>query len=692
LAPQAHLSIFIVDKWHMRSGIAQALIVQRCAIRREALSMKLNRKLVVSVGMVVGAFGIFGGIQDLKMPLSPSPSVNRSFAGAPSSADGPSSSMQPTQSMQHEEFLTDEEKARKIETCGVESLDKDTLSNYPKTPIPYFPGYTRVLADPHEALLAKVALIQAAKKSIDISTYIFSPDSSSNAYVDELRKAIRRGVNVRFLVDDLGSAMLEIKYFYNPIRALLYEAVRDKAEGKNVGTVDVVVFRPIFHLETIASTIRDRYLLDENLATETSNNIDRRSHDKILLIDKEDRAHTYAIVGGRNIDESYYGVPHVDENTYEDMELLVKDDPASKSSFNLGNTLENHFQDLFCAKGNRWLPMPEGKAELVSEVESAGMIEDYGPKLDGALEKLLALDDIRQYYNRIWGAEGNTDVAMQYFDSGLIHSEISPASEEENFDRTFKATVGDPDHNYVEASDSNNADSIYKKFFAMTKTAKKTIDICTPYIFLPPVERDCLKAWVMEDESHHLRILSNSVATSDSAAAMETFDNETAPGMLQEGPYHCTLVDGGVGKHLEGEFKNTDSHGNPRIEVFELGRLDNKMFAGNTINGKPAPASAFYGKLHAKFAIVDGQQSWVGSDNFDERSRHLNSETAIFVNNHQISKDLTEQFDKLAGRSYHYGSKDWKVMRDQKQVQKRVETMKGIEALSDKIPVLGFGN
>jgi phosphatidylserine/phosphatidylglycerophosphate/cardiolipin synthase-like enzyme len=655
--------------------------------------MKSNRKWFWTFGIAVGICGVAGTFWSIKN--QPSSSVNRTFAGAPAESTAPAEPVEGS-----DEFLTAEQKARKIEVCGAESLTHNTLADYPKTPTPYFPAYSRMLADPHEALLAKVALIQAAQKSIDVSTYIFSSDASSNTYIDELNKAIARGVNVRFMVDAGGSMALALKDFYNPLRALLYEGDRLNEAYKNgntqvkPGSVNVVVFRPLFHLNTVVSTVRDRFLLMENLNTETSDNIDRRSHDKIIIIDKEDRSHTYAIVGGRNIDNSYYGVPHVDEKTYEDMELLVKDDVSSKSHYTIANTLESHFQDLFCAKGNRWLPMPQGKAELISDVESVGRIKDVGPELNGSLDKLLALDNIREYYNRIWGSPESVETAMQYFDSGMTKSKISPASEEENFTRTFKAVVGNPDSNYVEPSD--NGDSIYGKFLEMTKAAKKTIDICTPYIFLPPSERDCLKAWVMEDDTRHIRILSNSVATSDSAAAMETFDTESAPKMLEEGAYHCGLVDKSMElaehMHLEGQFKNVDSHGNPRIEVLELGRLDNKMFAGNTIDGKAAVASAYYGKLHAKFAIVDGMTSWVGSDNFDERSRHINSETAIFVRSPKIASDLTNQFNQLAARSYHFGEDDWKVMREQKQVKRRLETMRAVEELSKHFPSLGFGN
>ena len=109
----------------------------------------------------------------------------------------------------------------------------------------------------------------------------------------------------------------------------------------------------------------------------------------------------------------------------------------------------------------------------------------------------------------------------------------------------------------------------------------------------------------MADPARRIRIVSNSVATSDSALAMETFDGDTAPKMMTDGPYHCEYK----GITFDGEFKNIGENGEPRIQVYELGRLDNVMFKGNQINGAPAKA-AYYGKLHAKFAIVDKSQSW----------------------------------------------------------------------------------
>ncbi|HEY8228861.1 MAG TPA: phospholipase D-like domain-containing protein, partial [Rhodanobacteraceae bacterium] len=55
------------------------------------------------------------------------------------------------------------------------------------------------------ALAARINLIRAAQKSIDIQTYIWSKDDAGMLVLDELVKAARRGVRVRILADQLGS-------------------------------------------------------------------------------------------------------------------------------------------------------------------------------------------------------------------------------------------------------------------------------------------------------------------------------------------------------------------------------------------------------------------------------------------------------------------------------------------------------
>ena len=50
------------------------------------------------------------------------------------------------------------------------------------------------------------------------------------------------------------------------------------------------------------------------------------------------------------------------------------------------------------------------------------------------------------------------------------------------------------------------------------------------------------------------------------------------------------------------------------------------------------------GTIHAKFAVFDRRISIVGSYNIDPRSRSLNSETAIVIENGELSRQLAGMF------------------------------------------------
>ena len=91
---------------------------------------------------------------------------------------------------------------------------------------------------------------------------------------------------------------------------------------------------------------------------------------------------------------------------------------------------------------------------------------------------------------------------------------------------------------------------------------------------------------------------------------------------------------------------------NPRLRIYETGRIDAVQFGGNQT----------YGKLHAKFIIADGA-GFVGTDNFDYRSRLFNNEFGFFFKGDALYEDLSAEFDKLVAKSYAWGSPEWLEMR-----------------------------
>jgi cardiolipin synthase A/B len=75
------------------------------------------------------------------------------------------------------------------------------------------------LVNGDEAFPAMLAAIELAKKNISLSTYIFDNDASGRKFVEALARAVKRGVEVRVLIDAAGT-----RYSWPPITYQLRHA------------------------------------------------------------------------------------------------------------------------------------------------------------------------------------------------------------------------------------------------------------------------------------------------------------------------------------------------------------------------------------------------------------------------------------------------------------------------------------
>lgn len=584
-----------------------------------------------------------------------------------------------------EELMSESQKQRKIEVCGARALDIDTLSNFDDRSTGWFPGQAKLLANSHEALLAKLLLIEQAKTSVDISTYIFTPDETAVAILDELRMAILRGVNVRFMIDAGGSIAETLTDQYRHFRALLLARKEMVNAGLKPGTVDIVIFHPLGRARTFLSNFKDRFINEVDVASETALNLDRRSHDKILIVDKESRQDAVAIVGGRNIDNHYYAYPEKDDGTYADLEVLLMNDPRSKDSRTLENTLGKYYQNLFCSKGNAWIDLKDFGDTIENSVIgdwANSFSRNATIQIEGGAARMESDPILKDLYVKMKGRSG-----ADFLQEGMENVRLSPGNEIQNLKRRALDVFVDPNAPFVEKL--YNGDSVYQQIRRLIRKADKSIDICTPYIFIPRNERECMKKWVMEKPGRTIRILSSSKATSDSTLTLTSFELESVPELLKEGPYRC--VDPMTHVISEGVFNNSNS----RIQIYQFGKLNNRMFTQGTIRdhlGRIVHPSEYYGKLHAKFGVVDGRYSFIGSHNLDQRSRHLNSETAFFVDSPKIAADTTRFFETLVQKSYLYGDPDLELMNEREELSNRKKVMSVLGFINKHFPEAGFAN
>ena len=130
------------------------------------------------------------------------------------------------------------------------------------------------------ALAARINLIRAAQKSIDIQTYIWSKDDAGMLVLDELVKAARRGVKVRILADQLGSLndpqlLSRLARASDNLHIKLYNPTFDSAHSN--------------YVEYAASVLC------------CFRKFNQRMHNKLFLVDDK-----VGVVGGRNYANEYY--------------------------------------------------------------------------------------------------------------------------------------------------------------------------------------------------------------------------------------------------------------------------------------------------------------------------------------------------------------------------------------------------
>jgi len=137
-----------------------------------------------------------------------------------------------------------------------------------------------LITDNVKAYETLISEINAAQKSISISTYVFSHDSVTKNILQALTKKASEGVEVRLLIDSLGS--YKLYFFQHSLKALR------KAGGQ------VHFFMPLLRLPY-------------------QNYINLRNHRKIYLFDEK-----ILLSGGMNLAKEYMG-PVKTDTQWEDL-------------------------------------------------------------------------------------------------------------------------------------------------------------------------------------------------------------------------------------------------------------------------------------------------------------------------------------------------------------------------------------
>jgi cardiolipin synthase C len=147
------------------------------------------------------------------------------------------------------------------------------------------------LSNGHDAFAARMRLVQAAERSLDVQYYIWRSDLTGTMLFDALQAAAERGVRVRFLLDDNNTARIE--------HILVALDAHPNIEVRLFNPVPIRKARPIWYL---TDPLR----------------LNRRMHNKSLTADNN-----ATIVGGRNIGDEYFDAAREGELLFVDLDVLA---------------------------------------------------------------------------------------------------------------------------------------------------------------------------------------------------------------------------------------------------------------------------------------------------------------------------------------------------------------------------------
>jgi cardiolipin synthase C len=264
------------------------------------------------------------------------------------------------------------------------------------------PGHSGVhlLANAHAAFAARVLLVRAAERSLDVQYYIWKQDVTGALLFQELFDAAERGVRVRLLLDDNNTAGLD------QILAVLHSHPN----------IEVRLFNPL----AIRGLRALNYLIDFS-------RLNRRMHNKSFTADNQ-----ATIIGGRNVGDEYFGA--ADDVLFADLDVLAVGPVVNDVS----NDFDRYWASESSYPVDRLLPpadpgMLSKFSSTIAKIRQGSAATDY----IGALRDSSSVQEL---------LEGN--LTLEWVTTRMVSDDpakgLGQASPDALLTYTLKEIIGDP--------------------------------------------------------------------------------------------------------------------------------------------------------------------------------------------------------------------------------------------------------
>lgn len=409
----------------------------------------------------------------------------------------------------------------------------------------------RIITVGLDGFLARMEMIDAAERTIDLQYFIFHGDETGQLIIAALLRAAERGVHVRVLVDDGATVRGDERIF---------------ALGAHPG-IEVRVFNPFAYRGHVTFFRAVEFFFN-------SSRLDYRMHNKLLIVDN-----AVSLVGGRNIGNQYFQIDP--ESQFADDDVFA----AGPVAMHLSETFDEY-----------WNSAPSIPAEALhhKKPEAAHSLThrmDAGKKLDSLHKEPI------DYEKRV--ATGEPFAGIISGRLPLVWAESKVVCDSPEKKRVDKGDL--PGRLMAQAVDDT------------AKDVQSELLMVTPYFIPADPELQILKD--LRKRNARVRILTNSLESNAETSAHSGYQHYRVP-LLKDG-----------------------------VELYEI-----RSRLGNTEGSGQTAAISRYGNysLHAKLFVFDRRKLFIGSMNFDQRSKHLNTEIGVIIDSAVLAQQTATRFEAMS--------------------------------------------
>jgi putative cardiolipin synthase len=413
----------------------------------------------------------------------------------------------------------------------------------------------RIITVGIDGFLARVQMIDAAERTLDLQYFIFRGDETGRLLTEALLRAADRGVRVRVLIDDGDTLPGD-----EQIIAL---------DGHPA--IEIRIFNPFAYRGHGRLRRHGEFLF--NVAR-----LDYRMHNKLLVVDN-----AVALVGGRNIGNQYFQMDP--ESQFADDDVFA----AGPIAAQLSATFDEYWNSQFAIPAEALGRKKRTAAALAVHREQAS--EHRGQQLQPL--KGSGVD----YVKRIATGEPYAGMISGQLPLVWAHAQV---------------VCDSPDKKHVE-NGSLAGRLMTRPVGDAASAAQSELLMVTPFYIPANEEVQLLKD--LRQRKVRVRILTNSLESAPELGAHS--------GYLH---YRVALLEDGV-------------------ELYEV-----RSLLGNARGSGQTAMLSRYGNysLHAKLFVFDRQKLFIGSMNFDQRSKRLNTEVGLIIDSPELARQTAARFEAMA--------------------------------------------